>query len=165
MSGDRKRFNLAHELGHRVLDLAGSLDCESSCHRFAGAFLVPAFAARRELTPPRQRLGIEELVLLKRKYGMSMQAWIYRAKDLKILSEHGATGMFREFSRRGYRKHEPGAPLPAEQPTRMQRLVSMALAEDLISRSKAAELLGMPLSDFLQQVIQEPAGDRDMLCN
>ena len=40
---ERKRFNLAHELAHRIIIETGNaaLKKEPSMHRFAGAFLIP----------------------------------------------------------------------------------------------------------------------------
>ena len=149
--GDRQRFSLAHELGHLVLEPAGDVDAEKAANRFAGAFLVPAPAARRELGPRRQTLHIFELHLLKHKYGLSMQAWIYRAKDLNILSGAAAERLFRQFRRHNWHRQEPGDPIPPEEPERMKRLVLRALAEDLISESRAAELLGTPLTRFWQK--------------
>ncbi len=142
LPGDRQRFNLGHELGHLVLDIREGLDPESVCHRFVGAFLVPAEVARFELGCRRTTLDMSELYLLKHKYGMSMQAWIYRAKDLGIITENTAARLFQHFRANGWHRQEPGDALPAEKPLRMERLIYRALAEDLISRSKAQELLG-----------------------
>ncbi|MDZ7844749.1 MAG: ImmA/IrrE family metallo-endopeptidase [Anaerolineales bacterium] len=75
--GDRQRFNLARELGHILLDLSDNVDEEKAAHRFAGAFLVPRQKAIEELGEHRQRLSVQELHILKHKYGLSMQAWIY----------------------------------------------------------------------------------------
>lgn len=150
LPGDRRRFNLAHELGH-MLKVAEPVGAEKAAHRFAGAFLVPAEAARRELGLRRNRLNHLELHLLKHKYGMSMQAWIYRAKDLGIINEYVYANLFRTFRQRGWYQKEWGEPLPAEEPERMKRLVMKALAEDLITRSRASELLGRPLAEFWKE--------------
>lgn len=143
--GDRQRFDLARELGHVVLDPAGGLDPEKAAHRFAAAFLVPEPAARQELGERRRTLNPYELHLLKHKYGLSMQGWIYRARDLGILSEARCAALFREFGRRGWRRQEPGDGVPSEEPKRLERLVVRALAEGLISPGRADELLGEPL--------------------
>ena len=42
-----------------------------------------------ELGTSRHQLEPYELLSLKRKYGVSMQAWGFRARDLGILSESG----------------------------------------------------------------------------
>lgn len=150
MPGDRQRFCLAHELGHLMLRPAG-LDEEKAAHRFAAAFLVPRAAALFELRDRRVDLSLYELHLLKHKYGLSMQAWIYRARDLGIISRAKAEALFMTFRSRGWRAEEPGDAIAPEVPRRFERLVMGALADDLISESRASELLGMPVREFLSQ--------------
>ncbi|MDD2694594.1 MAG: XRE family transcriptional regulator [Anaerolineales bacterium] len=145
LPGDRQRFNLGHELGHLILEVDKELDLDAVCHRFVGAFLVPAQAVRFELGSRRTTLDMNELYLLKHKYGLSMQAWVFRARDLGIITENSAARLFQRFRANGWHRHEPGEAIPSEKPLRMERLIYRALAEDLISRSRAQELLGEPL--------------------
>jgi Zn-dependent peptidase ImmA (M78 family)/DNA-binding XRE family transcriptional regulator len=148
--GDRQRFTMAHELGHLVLHgrLADGLEDEKAAHRFAGAFLAPAFEVRKELGEYRSWLEPRELEVLKKTYGLSMAAWIRRAKDLGILPETHYVEMVKYFRSRGWHKKEPGDPYPPEQPQLFDQLVFRALAQDLISESKAAELSRLSLSEF-----------------
>ena len=162
--GDRQRFDLAHELGHLLLDVAHGVDEEKAAYRFAAAFLAPAPVARVELGHHRNTLSLYELHLLKHKYGLSMQAWVYRARDLGIISASTAERLFRKFRREGWHRREPGDQIPSEQPGRMKRLVLRALAEDVISRSRAAELVGMPLHQFCDQEAQQHAGFSPDIC-
>jgi Zn-dependent peptidase ImmA (M78 family)/DNA-binding XRE family transcriptional regulator len=148
MAGDRQRFCLAHELGHLIMDTAPEIDSEKAAHRFAGAFLAPKPVVEFELGAKRHTLGLQELYLLKQKYGLSMQAWMYRAKDLGILSEANAVSTFELFSQRNWRHEEPGKALSPEEPQRFKRLVIHAQCEGIISRSRAAELLNEPLPQF-----------------
>jgi len=163
--GDRQRHNLAHELGHLILEAGRDVDLEKAAYRFAGAFLVPEQVARYELGEHRHALGLHELHLLKHKYGLSMQAWVYRARDLGIISERCAANLFKEFSKRGWRRHEPGKAVPPEETGRLKRLVLRALAEDLISESRAAELLGVSLKQFHEEEAQEYAGVPADVCS
>lgn len=148
--GDRQRFTLAHELGHLVLAnrLSEELDEEKAAHRFAGAFLAPASEVFKELGNKRSRLDPVELCILKQAYGLSMQGWICRAYDLGILNQVAFKGMWHLFNERGWRKVEPGAAYPVEEPKLFMQLVFHACAEELISESKAAELLGKSISEF-----------------
>ena len=164
LPGDRQRFSLAHELAHLVLQTAPEVDAERAGHRFAGAFLVPACAARRELGERRHNLGTQELYLLKHKYGLSMQGWIVRARDIGIISDATATALFRSFRQKGWHRREPGEQLPLEVPQRMRRLVLRALAEDLISETRAAELLGQPLTHIIAHEAEQRADLRLALC-
>jgi Zn-dependent peptidase ImmA (M78 family)/DNA-binding XRE family transcriptional regulator len=158
MPGDRQRLSLAHELGHLILEPVGELDEEKAAFRFAGAFLVPRPMARYELGEHRQNLDLHELHLLKHRYGVSMQAWVYRARDLDIISEHTARQLWIRFRSEGWYEREPGDQIPPEAPGRMKRLVLRALAESVISESRAAELLGQPLAQFWQEEAEQHAG-------
>jgi Zn-dependent peptidase ImmA (M78 family)/transcriptional regulator with XRE-family HTH domain len=148
--GDRQRFTLAHELGHLVLKgrLGPDLNEEKAAHRFAGAFLVPEPEVYKELGASRTRLEPRELCVLKGAYGLSMGAWLFRARDLGIVSEASYLSTVKRFRARGWHKTEPCEPYPQERPQLFEQMVFHALAEDLIAESKAAELLAMPLMDF-----------------
>jgi Zn-dependent peptidase ImmA (M78 family)/DNA-binding XRE family transcriptional regulator len=150
--GDRRRLSLAHELAHFVMEVHGDVDPEKAAQRFAGAFLFPAQMVRQELGPRRSNLDIYELHLLKHKWGLSMQGIIHRALQTGVISESRAKSLFFLFGKKGWRRTEPGDPYPQEESRRFQRLVMKALAEDAVSRSKAAELLGMPFDDFRRSV-------------
>jgi len=149
-SGDRQRFTLTHELGHLLLQgrLAPGLEIERAANRFAGAFLVPESEVRKELGERRTWLEPAELCYLKMAYGLSMNAWLYRAKDLGILSPSRYQAMARYFRSKGWHKQEPCGEYPQEEPKLFHQLVYHALAEELIGESKAAELLRIPLTEL-----------------
>jgi len=139
---DRRRFNLAHELGHLLMDCS-ALDAKTEerlAHRFAGALLVPQDVARRELGPRRNSLNFQELALLKQKYGLSMQAWVHRAHDLSIITDAHYRQCFKEFNHRGWRKEEPVPYKGKEIPTLLKQMALRALSEGLITAEKAKEI-------------------------
>ncbi|MGB3943430.1 MAG: XRE family transcriptional regulator [Methanothrix sp.] len=159
LTGDRQRFSIAHELAHLMVEPDG-LDAERAAHRFAGAFLVPEKAARFELELAagrgrRRDLSDFELLALKLKYGISMQAWIYRAKDLGIISDEKAAALFKRFRARGWHKREPGGEIPEEWPMRFELLVNLALAEGAISKRRASELLNKPVEQSIAEAAEE----------
>lgn len=161
LPGDRLRFNLAHELGHLILktpEEGNKRQREKPAMRFAGAFLVPESVVKKELGGSRSQLNLEELHLLKHKYGLSMAAWAYRAKDLGIISPALTRRFYMLFRQRGWSITEPGTPYPQEQgPTRLKQLVLRAYAESIISETKAAELLGQSLATFRQECLNQNA--------
>jgi Zn-dependent peptidase ImmA (M78 family)/DNA-binding XRE family transcriptional regulator len=148
--GDRQRFTLAHELGHLLLQgrLAQGMDEEKACDRFAGAFLAPRVAVLQLLGERRHALEWQEIYVLKHEFGLSMAAWLHRAKQCGVISEAVYLSLLKRFSAKGWRKNEPGAPLPQEHPRLFEQLVYRALAEQYISEGKAAELLGLPMMRF-----------------
>jgi Zn-dependent peptidase ImmA (M78 family)/DNA-binding XRE family transcriptional regulator len=148
LSGDRQRSNLAHELGHLIMKVSPNVNEEKAAYRFSGAFLVPAEMVYRELGRRRSKIELGELYMLKKKYGMSMQQWVYRAKDLSVISESQASDLFRIFRARGWNRNEPGEQVPPEEPGRFKRLLLQAVTERLISPGRAAEILDEPFDKF-----------------
>jgi Zn-dependent peptidase ImmA (M78 family)/DNA-binding XRE family transcriptional regulator len=148
LPGDRQRSNLAHELGHLIMKVSPKINEEKAAYRFSGAFLVPAPMVYQELGKQRNKIDIGELHMLKKKYGMSMQQWIYRAKDLSIISESQASELFRLFRAKGWNRIEPGDQVSHEEPGRFKRLLLQAVTERLVSPVRAAEILGKPFEEF-----------------
>lgn len=148
--GDRQRFTLAHELGHLLLAgrIDAELDEEKVCDHFAGAFLAPKTAVLQLLGPSRRGLEWQELYALKREFGLSMAGWLQRAKQCGVITADTHVAMSKRFSAKGWRKGEPGEPVPREQPRLFEQLVYRALGEEYVSESKAAELLGIPMMQF-----------------
>lgn len=135
VAADRRRFSLAHELGHFLMETPAALS-EKAAHRFAAALLVPASRVYAELGRRRTTLSLEELAVLKRRYGLSIQGWIFRACDLEIITPHHATSLWKDISRRGWRKEEPVAFESHEEPLLLQQMIEHALAEGLLSRDR-----------------------------
>ncbi|MDP3840997.1 MAG: XRE family transcriptional regulator [Oxalobacteraceae bacterium] len=148
--GDRQRFTLAHELGHLLLSgrLAAGINEEKACDYFAGAFLAPQTAVTQLLGQHRRGLEWQELYALKHEFGLSMAGWLQRAKQCGLISDAVHLSMWKRFSAKGWRKGEPGNPVPKEHPRLFEQLVYRALAEQYVSESKAAELLGIPMMRF-----------------
>lgn len=136
---DRYRYNVAHELGHLLISCPDSptKEEESLAHRFAAALLVPADVAKWELGEKRRHLDFAELGVLKEKYGLSMQAWVRRARDLDIISEGLYKSLCIEFNRKRWRRHEPYTYSGHERPKRLVQMVLRAVAEGIIAREEA----------------------------
>ncbi|MFZ2074014.1 MAG: helix-turn-helix domain-containing protein [Methanoregula sp.] len=163
--GDRQRFSLAHELGHIVMILGPGINSEDAAHRFAGSFLAPGPGLISDLGSKRKTFDVYELHLLKHKYGISMQALIYRARDLHIISHAKWSQLFNLFTERGWRANEPGDHLEPESPSRMKRLIFRALSEHKITRSRAAELIGMDFDQFCLNETREHNGFPIPVCD
>lgn len=155
---ERKRFNLAHELGHMILSPNPRVDEEKAAHRFAGAFLMPADVLRSEVGAHRSSISIGELVVLKERFGVSIQALAYRCKELGIISQAVFADLYRVFAERGWRAppyKEPANLDPeCEEPRRFERLCYRALAEGAIGEARAAELLDISVRELDQRLDQ-----------
>jgi Zn-dependent peptidase ImmA (M78 family)/transcriptional regulator with XRE-family HTH domain len=140
---DRRRNILAHEVGHIVMECGGATSklVEALCNRFASALLVPPSIARQELGSKRRRLDLRELGFLKQKYGLSIQAWVRRARDLNIIEEPQYRSLCIAISGKEWRRAEPVAFQGNETPSRLWQMTVRALSEGVISAHRAEQII------------------------
>jgi len=139
--GERQRLNLAHELGHIVLDIAPNLDEEKVAFRFGGAFLAPKETVLKVVGARREHFQPRELFILKKIFGISIQALLYRLKDLEIISQTSFSNWYRIINKNNWRKNEPMS-MREETSHWFEKNVLHAFSEGLISSDEAARLLG-----------------------
>ena len=123
---DRWRWNVAHELGHLVMHstLRGGLkEIERQADEFASELLMPRNGIALELPSP---LSLPVLGDLKRRWRVSMQALIRRARDLGSISEAQYFYWLKQLGRRGQRETEVvQLEGPPERPRLMRKLAEV----------------------------------------
>lgn len=111
-SSDRKRFTIAHELGHILMhdernfaisEFRSEKIKETEANMFASEFLMPEDEIKNSL----YGLNLKDLATLKSYWLTSMASILRRAKDLKCLDDNRFKYFNIELSRLGYKKHEP----------------------------------------------------------
>ena len=144
-TGERQRFTVAHEVGHMAMTFSSAMDDEKASHRFAGAFLLPAEVIWSEIGKRRTAISWPELFALKLLFGVSVQAIVYRCKDLGVITHSLYSSLFEAMTRHGWRRRPYPEPYPIapEVPTRFVRLCYRALSEDAISHRTCATYLGI----------------------
>jgi len=152
--GDRQRLNIAHELGHLILELCEDVDPEKAAFRFGAAFLAPAEQLRRDVGGKRSRIQKREIFYLKKRYGMSIQAMLFRLRDLRIITNAYYQQWCKNVNRFGWKKKEP-IKIQPEKPQRFYLQVRRALSEELITETEAKQLLNHPTESFDNQSLSE----------
>ncbi len=142
----RKRFTLLHELGHLLLNIPEEIPqkkVEKYCNRFAGAMLIPKTTFIKELGEIRNQISIGELIEIKEYYGVSVAAIVYRATDLGIISRSISNRFwkYRSKDERFMKETVWGEYKGKEESGRFMQLLYKAIAEEVISMSKAAFLI------------------------
>lgn len=152
-NGYRSRFDLAHEVGHLVLhrhiqrttDSARHKMMEAQAHCFAGAFLLPAETFASEVRVPPT---LDDLLLLKRRWGVSAAAIIMRLKALELLDEDGALMLFKRRSARWGAKSEPGdEDRRPEQPRLLRRTIDLLVEEKVMPLEAIPRHIGLAAGD------------------
>lgn len=125
VSGERHRYNLAHELGHVIMHFTYSLgDAEDQAHAFASEFLMPKAEIARDLS----NINLHAALRLKSVWGVSMAALIKRARDLRKISAHSYRMLFMALGAKEMRLVEPH-PVAFEQPEVYDKLIRMHKTE------------------------------------
>jgi len=167
VSAARARFDAAHELGHVVLhrsatpqqerDPATHKLLESQAHAFAAAFLFPKESFLAEVSTP----SLDYFAALKKKWGMSVGAMIFRAWTLGVIDEGEKAGLQQNMGRRRWRGplREPFDGLdqmPLEHPRMLRRGIEAVLADGILDRRAVVELLCLPRNEIERLTGLEP---------
>ncbi|PCH66964.1 MAG: DNA-binding protein [Bacteroidales bacterium] len=157
-SNERKRFTALHELGHLVLDIANSADNkvhESYCNRFAGALLLAQDVVYKTIGTQRHRVSTYELDEIQKKYGISIDAIMYRLKDLRVITANNHRYFcIRKNKEKSFKSYvEQSRYNTNEVSNRFNRLLAKSISEELISYSKAAAISLRTVNELKQDII------------
>lgn len=146
---DRKRFSLAHELGHLVMHLrSDNLEKseeqkELEANEFAGEFLMPKSQCKVDLF----KLKYKDLGMKKYYWKVSKAAIIYRAKELKCISEETARYLYVTLGRYGERKNE-SVQVPIDEPQIVKKMYSLHVSELKYSVEEMMDITGLMTDDI-----------------
>lgn len=161
-SGERRRFDAAHELAHLVLHRHGSpngSEAEKEAHAFAGAFLMPtaSMKAMGRITPT-----LPAIYELKKKWAVSAAALIVRLHGVGMLTYYHYNRMYVEISRNGFRANEPFGIKP--ETSQVWHKVFTQLRNEGVGVQQLADRLLLPADEIVKLVfglvtIGIPAGE------
>jgi Zn-dependent peptidase ImmA (M78 family)/DNA-binding XRE family transcriptional regulator len=148
--GDRQRFTLAYELGHLVMHLYTSpkydRDLSHEANLFAAELLMPEKEIKNDLLD----LSLPKLGELKKKWKVSMQALLYRASDLELISDNQKRYLLQQFNQQHIRRREPKElDIPTENYRLVRDLLTQYRTKQRLSISKMASFLNLEEDDFL----------------
>jgi Zn-dependent peptidase ImmA (M78 family)/DNA-binding XRE family transcriptional regulator len=154
-SGDRLRFSTAHELGHLLLHTEGNRplnreDREIEADAFASAFLLPREPVLDELSPG---LTLAGYARIKARWGVSIQAIVRRAFDLRVIDKDRYRSLQVQISTRGWRTDEP-VDVPRETPAiptpDIGGVRRMAMQDNSVGQGNVVGLFGRRPSGWVE---------------
>ena len=149
---DRVRFTAAHELAHILCEFSGNESPEGMCHGFAAAFLLPKAALEKAFAPSRRKIGLGELGEVKEAFGISLQAIMYRAHALGLVSDRQLRAFRETVKDKGWSATEPVAYPGKERAATFRRLLHYAVAADILDVDRAAEIAGIPAEELKKEI-------------
>jgi Zn-dependent peptidase ImmA (M78 family)/DNA-binding XRE family transcriptional regulator len=150
-SGERGRFDAAHELAHLVLhgehQVPHRPSAEIEANRFAAAFLMPR---ARVLAQGLHNATAARIVRAKQTWKVAAMALTHRLFELDLLTEWGYRTACVQLSRLGYRRSEPNG-IPHET-SQVLAKVFRSLREDRETPAAIAESIGISTEELQAHV-------------
>jgi Zn-dependent peptidase ImmA (M78 family)/transcriptional regulator with XRE-family HTH domain len=139
-TGERGRFDAAHELGHLVLHsehrTPHGLEAEQEANAFAAAFLMPRSAV---LGQNLHNATLDRILTAKKHWRVAAMAMTHRLRELELLTEWSARNIYVALSRMGYRSTEPRG-IPRETSQLLAKVVRTVRSEGTTPAHIAADL-------------------------
>lgn len=146
----RRQFDVAHELGHKILhDPYLNLDdlskeefkqIEQEANDFAAAFLLPKESFLKDVLIHPTDLSYYKL--LKKKWCVSIGAMVMRAYKLGAISQSSYQYMQRSISQQGWRQVEPLDEIKeVKEPEAMKQAVELLIENDYMTGDEFLEKL------------------------
>ena len=162
-SAVRSRFDLAHELGHMVLhrglgsnvvgNPANIKVLEAQANTFAGEFLMPSDSFEKDVGV----ISLDALKDLKRRWGVSIGAMLYRLGELGWVSDEQSARFWQNYSRRGWRKGEPlDDEIQPEYPRLLRRGVEVLVDKGVREPFEIADELCLSPADISELACLNP---------
>lgn len=155
-STERRRLTALHELAHILFNDSFDKSLsehqkENLCNEFSSEMLLSGDLLVRILGEKRREISVLELLPIQQNFGISIDAIIVKAFKLGMISESRYRGYFIRKNANPNYKNLVEQHLFNEIPTnRFQTIVYKALAQGLISTSKAASLLDKSVGDVVE---------------
>jgi Zn-dependent peptidase ImmA (M78 family)/DNA-binding XRE family transcriptional regulator len=155
-SGERQRFDAAHELGHLVLhseldmDPSTSKERETEANRFAAAFLMPRSSV---LAQSMSGAGLARILAARSYWKVSAMALTHRLHELHLLNNWQYRTTCVTLSDQGYRSSEPGGIVP--ETSQLLRKVMFGSADKVTVREAATklDLYQDDVRDFIRDLV------------
>ncbi len=151
-SGERGRFDAAHELGHLVMHsehrIPHGVEAEQEAQQFASAFLMP-----RSGIIAQKLIGatVDRVLSAKRKWGVAAMALTYRLYDLDLITEWSYRTTAKQLSQMGFRRSEPGSHLVRESSQLLAKVFEALRSQDVTPAdvAKAIDVYPDELNEYV----------------
>lgn len=153
----RLRMSIAHELCHLFFhegdDVEKSLKkIENEAKYFASAFLMPDSSFAEDV----YSTSLDQLLYLKSKWMVAVQAMIMRCEHLGLISEDRALYLQKQISRKHWRKVEPGDyDYEPETPILLKQAIQLLIEKNKLSKSEILDTFALN-SKFVEKACSLP---------
>ncbi|MEU7909549.1 helix-turn-helix domain-containing protein [Microbispora bryophytorum] len=150
-SGERGRFDAAHELGHLVLHSEHRIphgpEAEKEAQHFASAFLMPRAGI---IAQDLHNTSLDRILVAKKAWKVAAIALTYRLHELGLMSDWLYRVTAKQLAQMGYRRSEPGG--IDRESSHLLTKVFAGLRENGISALQVAEAVDLTLDELNKHI-------------
>ena len=151
-SSERKRYTALHELGHLLLNTPADMPAktvENICNIFASEMLLPSNVLTTKLGSNRHDISLSELTDIQRQFGISVDDIMLSLREQGVITDRRYAGFQKKKSTMpDFRALVEKSRMELERSGRFVRMVYRALADEVITFSKAAVLLNTSVDNI-----------------
>ena len=140
-----KRYIALHELGHLLLETPNGMpakNIEAICNGFASEMLLPSKVLTAKMGNVRHDISLSELTDIQRQFGISVDDIMLSLNEHGVITDRRYSGFQKKKSTMpDFRALVEKSRVELERSGRFARMVYRALADEVITFSKAAVLL------------------------
>lgn len=155
---ERRRFTLWHEMGHKVMNIPADVDeklREILCNVFAHEMLIPADTFKQIFGQKRQMISSWELKDVQFEYGISVRALMKKAEQLNVITHSRYTWFCVTMNKKEnekFQRYIDSSEIKPQHTSRYKRLVYRSLVSNIITLSKAADLLDISIEQLQKEL-------------
>lgn len=156
LSPERKRFTALHELGHLAMSFPQDVnqkEVEAFCNSFASEMLIPYSVLVNRIGDRRHDISLAELTDIQVQFGISVDSLMHVLHQRGVISDNRyKTFKNKKHTSERFNEDVQRSRIPEERSGRFLRMIFRALADELISVSKAAALLNSSVDKVQSQL-------------
>ena len=149
LTAERKRFTALHELSHLLMILPQEMaykEKEAFCNAFAGEMLIPHSVLINRIGHKRHDISLSELTDIQAQFGVSIDSMMFMLHQYDVITDNRyKTFNIKKNVSENFKNEVNESRIPKERSRRFFRMVYRALADEIISISKASTLLNIPV--------------------
>ncbi|MCH5223903.1 MAG: ImmA/IrrE family metallo-endopeptidase [Muribaculaceae bacterium] len=152
LTAEQKRFTALHELSHLLMILPPektSKEKEALCNAFAGEMLIPHSVLINRIGEKRHDISLSELTDIQAQFGVSIDSMMFMLHQYGVITDNRyKTFNIKKNVTENFKNEVNKSRIPEERSRRFFRMVYRALANEIISISKASSLLNLPVNQI-----------------
>lgn len=159
-SSVRRRFNVAHEIGHIILHNSvesiydySNIELKNIIERQANLFASHFLLPNNSFVDSLLSTSLEYFVELKKYWRVSIQAMLHKAHHLELINDDRYLYLVKQVAFKKWKTKEPlDNELAVEKPTLLEKVYEIVVQNGIASRQELNKQFNLPLDEIKKMI-------------